>query len=88
MPKNNIRVVIDTNIWISFLIGKTLSGLSETIIKDNIRIIFSKELFDELIEVLQRPKFKKYFSQENIAELISLLYFKMEKIEITDYFID
>jgi hypothetical protein len=86
MRKDNIRVVIDTNIWIGFLIGKTLSGLSETIIKDNIRIIFSKELFDELIEVLQCPKFKKYFSQENIRELISLLYSKTERTEITEYF--
>jgi len=86
--KDNIRVVIDTNIWIGFLIGKTLSGLSEAIMNNKVKILFSEELFDELVEVLQRPKFKKYFSQENIAELISLLYFKMEKIEITDYFID
>jgi putative PIN family toxin of toxin-antitoxin system len=88
MRKNNIRVVIDTNIWIGFLIGKTLSGLSEAISNDNIRIIFSKELFDELFEVLQRPKFNKYFSQENIKELISLLHSKTERIEITEHFKD
>ena len=88
MRKDNIRVVIDTNIWIGFLIGKTLSGLSEAISNDNIRIIFSKELFDELFEVLQRPKFNKYFSQENIKELISLLHSKTERIEITEHFKD
>jgi len=88
MRKNNIRVVIDTNIWIGFLIGKTLSGLSEAISNDNIMIIFSKELFDELFEVLQRPKFNKYFSQENIKELISLLHSKTERIEITEHFKD
>ncbi len=86
MQKDNIRVVIDTNIWISFLIGKTLAGLSDAIINDNVRIIFSKELFDELIEVLQRPKFKKYFSEENIKELISLLNSKTEQVEIREYF--
>ncbi len=37
VQKNNIRVVIDTNIWISFLIGKTLSGLSEAIMNDKVR---------------------------------------------------
>lgn len=88
MKKDNIRVVTDTNIRIGFLIGKTLSDLSEAVINDNIRILFSEELFDELIEVIQRPKFKKYFSLENIAELISLLDFKTEKIEITEYFGD
>ena len=51
-------------------------------------IIFSKELFDELFEVLQRPKFNKYFSQENIKELISLLHSKTERIEITEHFKD
>ena len=80
--------MIDTNIWIGFLIGKTLSGLSEAISNDNIMIIFSKELFDELFEVLQRPKFNKYFSQENIKELISLLHSKTERIEITEHFKD
>jgi len=80
--------VIDTNIRIGFLIGKMLSDLSEAVINDNIRILFSEELFEELIEVLQRPKFKKYFSLENIAELISLLDLKTEKIEITEYFAD
>jgi len=85
---NSIRVVIDTNIWISFLIGKTLSGLSEALINDKIRILFSEELFDELVEVLQRPKFKKYFSQNDIMELISLIHLKTERIEIKEQFED
>ncbi len=83
---NHIRVVIDTNIWIGFLIGKTLSGLSEAIINNKIRILFSYELFDELIKVLQRPKFKKYFSKKSITELISLLELKTELIEIKKQF--
>ena len=85
---NNIRVVIDTNIWIGFLIGKTLSGLSEALMNAKIRILFSEELFDELVEVLQRPKFKKYFSQNDIMELISLIHLKTEHIEIRERFED
>jgi len=84
---NNIRVVIDTNIWIGFLIGKALSGLSEAL-NDRIRILFSEELFDELVEVLQRPKFKKYFSQNDIMELISLIHLITERIEIKERFED
>ena len=84
---NNIRVVIDTNIWIGFLIGKALSGLSEAL-NDRIRILFSEELFDELVEVLQRPKFNKYFSQNDIMELISLIHLKTERIEIKERFED
>jgi putative PIN family toxin of toxin-antitoxin system len=81
-------VVIDTNIWIGFLIGKTLSGLSEALINDKIRVLFSDELFEEVAEVLQRPKFKKYFSQNDIAELISLIHLKTEFVEIRERFED
>ncbi len=49
MQGNPLRVVIDTNIWISFLIGKSLTGLSETIINGQILILFSDDLFRELI---------------------------------------
>lgn len=88
MPGKIVRLVIDSNIWISFLIGKTLAGLSEAIISDNVIILFSIELFEELIEVLQRPKFTKYFSQEDIQELISLIHSKLEWVEIKKYFDD
>ncbi len=83
-----MRVVIDTNIWISFLIGQTLTGLSVAIISERITILFSEALFAELIEVLQRPKFKKYFSAAAIEELIALLYDKVEWVEITHHFED
>ena len=88
MPKKTIRLVIDTNIWISFLIGKTLAGLTEAIIENNVTILFSTELFDEVIEVLQRPKFRRYFSQEDIQELISLIHSRVAWIEINNRFDD
>lgn len=88
MRDNTVRVVIDTNIWISFLIGKTLSGLSEAIISGQVIVLFSNDLFSELIEVLNRPKFKKYFSAPAIEELIALLYEKVELIEIINHFND
>ncbi len=81
-----MRVVIDTNIWISFLIGQTLAGLSEAIVADRVAILFSEELFAELITVLQRPKFKKYFSGAAIEELIALLYDRVEWIDVTQHF--
>ena len=88
MRDNTVRVVIDTNIWISFLIGKTFSGLSEAIISGQVIVLFSNDLFSELIEVLNRPKFKKYFSASAIEELIALLYKKIELIEIINHFND
>jgi uncharacterized protein len=72
MPNNGMRVVIDTNIWISFLIGKSLTGLTDAIIANRVQVLFSDDLFSELLEVLQRPKFKKYFSSAAIEQLLAL----------------
>jgi putative PIN family toxin of toxin-antitoxin system len=88
MHGNPLRVVIDTNIWISFLIGKSLTGLSEAIISGQVIVLFSDDLFGELIKVLKRPKFKKYFSEIAIENLVALLYEKVELIEITYHFED
>lgn len=83
-----MRLVIDTNVWISFLIGKSLDGLSDLIISERVTILFSNTLFSELIEVLQRPKFRKYFSEEAIEELIAMLYDRVTWVEIDQCFND
>lgn len=88
MQGNPLRVVIDTNIWISFLIGKSLTGLSESLISGQVIVLFSDALFRELIEVLKRPKFKKYFSETAIENLVTLLYEKVDLIEVTHHFED
>jgi putative PIN family toxin of toxin-antitoxin system len=86
VPNGVMRVVIDTNIWISFLIGKSLVGLSDAIIANHVQILFSDHLFSELLEVLKRPKFQKYFSNIAIEQLIALLYKKIEWVEVVNDF--
>lgn len=54
------RVVIDTNIWISFLIGKRLSGLHRHIDSGRIKIVACEAQLRELVDVLNRPHIRKY----------------------------
>lgn len=68
-----IKVIIDTNLWISFLIGKELSSLKKLIVEGDVKPIFSQESLDELKRVTQRPKLRKYFPQEKVDELLLLL---------------
>lgn len=86
MIVNPVRIVVDTNIWISFLIGKSLVSLSSAISNNQVVILFSNELLQELVTVLERPKFQKYFSESSIEKLLSLLAEKIEMIEITSEF--
>lgn len=64
-----MKIIVDTNLWISFLIGKRLSCLLEFISNENVEIVVSRELLDEITNVALRPKFVKYFPKEHFAML-------------------
>lgn len=66
------RIILDTNLWISFLISKNLDSIDQLILQKKITILFSTELIEEFINVATRPKFKKYFSKEDIRKLLSI----------------
>lgn len=75
MKKENIsyKVIIDTNVSISFLIGKQLKGLPSIIASGMIKVITCREQIAELSEVFRKPKIKKYFTQSQVEEFFELL---------------
>ncbi|MFZ2905679.1 MAG: putative toxin-antitoxin system toxin component, PIN family [Cyclobacteriaceae bacterium] len=76
------KVIIDTNIWISFLIGKELQDLRDRIVNEKIKVITTDQLINEIRLVTSREKLKKYFSQEKVSDLISLLNILADKVKI------
>ena len=70
MAKKVERIIIDTNLWISFLIKKDFRQLDARIQKGNTKLIFSVDSMDEFLSVTDRPKFKKYFRKEDLEQLI------------------
>ncbi len=70
MPRKKDRIIIDTNLWISFILTGSFSKLDQLFNDDTIVLLFSAELLEELVDVASRPKFRRYFS---IADLKSLL---------------
>ncbi len=79
----SFKIIVDTNIWISFLIGKNLKGLQNQIDSQFIKIITCSEQLHELSEVFKKPKIKKYFADEQIIEFFELLDESSEIIAIT-----
>lgn len=74
MPSpRKIKVIFDTNIWISFLIGKRLTSIKEFISNGKILIVLTEQLITEIELVTQRPKLQKYFKQESVEELLLLI---------------
>ena len=77
------RVVIDTNLLISFLINKSYSRIDHQIKEGSIRLLFSDELLLEFIEVVNRPKLKKYFSKSDVDAILSTLNTVADLIQVT-----
>ena len=67
------KIIIDTNIWISFLISKRLHNLEQLFDNDRIIFIFGNELIEEFVEVAARPKFEKYFSRESVEKVLDII---------------
>jgi|SRR5688572_24522906 len=76
------RIIIDTNVWISFLIGKELQNLKDLIVNDKVKIISTDQLINEIKIVTSRDKLKKYFNQDTVTDLISLLDILADKVKI------
>lgn len=77
------RIIIDTNLWISFLLTSDYSKVDSMFANNSIILIFSQELVDEFIEVAQRPKFRKYFSLSDLEELLKKVRMKALFVSVT-----
>ncbi len=81
MAKKN-RIIIDTNLWISFLITKNYDFLDELIESKKLELIFSSESLEEFLNVIKRPKLIKYFHQDDIDLILDIFgkYSKLIKV--------
>lgn len=77
-----IKIIIDTNIWIGFLIGKELHNLKDLIVNEKVKIITADQLINEIKLVTSRDKLKKYFDQDKVSDLISLLDIVADRVKI------
>ena len=81
--KKDLRLVIDTNLWISFLITKSFQKLDQVLFESSIKIYFSHELLDELYESILKPKLSKHFGEKAIEEMLFVLSDFIEILEVT-----
>ena len=83
MPKDNlVRLIIDTNIWISFLISDKYQKLDKALSHPKTTILFSIELLDEINRVATFPKLKKYFSLNAVEEMLLSLEDYVELVKV------
>lgn len=68
-----MRVILDTNIWISFLIGHQ-SQLMRSILTDSrVEVFVCPQLIAEIIDVANRGKIAKYLRPNDITDLFAII---------------
>ena len=67
------RIILETNIWISFLISSNHSKLDSLLESGEFILLFSNESMEEFLEVTRRPKFKRFFSKKDVTKLLETI---------------
>lgn len=68
-----VRVVIDTNLCISMLIGKRIGSLLRVFDLPQYELVISDGLINEILHVAARPKFARYFNADEVRDFVSFL---------------
>ena len=77
-----VRIVIDTNIWLSGLISQKMRDRLEALIgRADIVMVGSLELLMELEETAKPPKLAKYVNPENRAAYMQIIRSRLDMVE-------
>ena len=68
-----MRVAFDTNLWISFAIGKRLGALTDLLKQPDLRVFRCPQLEAELLDVVQRKKMARFIDPERRELMLELL---------------
>ena len=72
MPKSKpLKLIIDTNLWVSFIISNKRNLLDPFLLNEEVRLLFSEELIKEIQETITKPRLKKYFKTNALEEMLS-----------------
>jgi len=78
-----MRLILDTNLWISFLISSKYQKLEELLFNQKCKLLFSLELLEEFIAVAKRPKLRKYISKDELEDLLETIDEVAEFVNVT-----
>jgi putative PIN family toxin of toxin-antitoxin system len=79
-----IRIVIDTNLFISLLIGKRSVELREILVSPLFTIVVSQSLIEEIRIVANRPKFSRCFNLNEVEAFLEFLRGISDAVELKE----
>ena len=77
------KVIIDTNLWISFLIGHQTQFVHRLLKDSRFDIYVCSQLIEEIRNVAGREKFSRWISPFDIEDLMDIIYAFCQQSTIT-----
>ena len=68
-----MKIIIDTNLWISFLIGKRLAVLSSLLTNSHVSVFVCDELLKEIATTSSKQKIRKYVGDDDIIDTFRII---------------
>lgn len=78
-----MKVILDCNIWISFLLSRQSCLLKRMLMDSRFDIYICEELLSEIINVARREKIRKYVSEDKLQQLLKIIDAFCEKTAIS-----
>lgn len=80
-----MRIIIDTNLWISFLLRSRIQSiLSEILLDERVTLVSTQQLIDEIVSVATRKKFSKYITEDQVNSLVRYILEESEFYPLTN----
>jgi putative PIN family toxin of toxin-antitoxin system len=68
-----MKVIIDTNLWISFLIGKRLSVLKSLLTNSALTVFVCDKLLEEIRHISSKQKIRKYVDDDDVKDTFIII---------------
>lgn len=69
-----MKVIIDTNLWISFLIGHQTQFVRRVLTDGRFDVYVCNRLIEEIRDVASRDKIRKHVSQADVEDLLAIIH--------------
>lgn len=69
-----MKILFDSNLWISFMIGKRLSSLADVLCRHDVEVYICEQQLDEIRRVIARSKFDNLISAETRYYFFEMVY--------------
>ena len=69
-----MKILFDTNLWISFMIGKRLASLADVLCRHDVEVYICEQQLDEIRGVIAREKFDHLISAETRYYFFEMIY--------------